>query len=157
VDEKITDDLTAAPGVVEPVGVHLDELDLFGMLHYTRYLGVVDRAWIRHWTARGYHFDTSGRSPDTFALPRQASITYDRPIVGHGTVAVRFWTESVGRSSLVTGFRITPTHEGWSYAHGRRTSIKVDPVTRRATPWSDEARADLESLLKPVAPRALDT
>jgi acyl-CoA thioester hydrolase len=143
---------TEKSGVVQPVEIHLDELDLFGMLHYTRYLGLVDRAWIRHWSDRGYHFDNSGRSPDIFALPRQASITYDRPIVGHGTVAVRLWTESVGRSSLVTGFRITPTHDGWAYASGRRTMIKVDPATRRPSPWTDRARADLESLLQPPEP-----
>ncbi|MFI6070566.1 acyl-CoA thioesterase [Actinoplanes sp. NPDC051343] len=145
----MSDDIIMGAGVVVPVDIYLDELDLFGMLHYTRYLGLVDRAWIRHFSERGYHFDTSGRSPDTFALPRQASITYERPIEGHGTVAVRFWAESVGRSSLVTGFRITPTHESWAYATGRRTSIKIDPGTRRPAPWTDGARADLESLLQP--------
>jgi acyl-CoA thioester hydrolase len=143
----VSNETTVSAGVVEPVDIHLDELDLFGMLHYTRYLSLVDRAWIRHWSARGYHFDNSGRSPDTFALPRQASITYDRPIIGHGAVAVRMWAESVGRSSLVTGFRITPGHEGWSYAQGRRTMIKVDPATRQPAAWTDAARADLESLL----------
>jgi acyl-CoA thioester hydrolase len=150
----VSDENITGPGVVVPVDIYFDELDVFGMMHYTRYLGLVDRAWIRYWTDRGYHWDTTGRSPDTFALPRQASITYERPIEGHGTVAVRFWSESVGRSSLVMGFRITPTHEGWAYATGRRTSIKIDPATRRPAPWTDAARADLESIRQrqPVQP-----
>ena len=44
VNDEITDDFKTGPGVVVPVEIFLDELDLFGMMHYTRYLGLVDRA-----------------------------------------------------------------------------------------------------------------
>ncbi|WP_433381409.1 acyl-CoA thioesterase [Actinoplanes sp. CA-142083] len=146
----MTDIYTAEAGAVQPVEVYFDDLDRYGMVYNAHYLILIDRAWVRFWGERGYTFEGDA-TPDTLALVREVTITYEQPITDSGTVAMHFWMEKVGGSSAVMGFRITSADGHRVHAHGSRVAIKVDPVTRRPAPWSDAVRADFTSLLREVS------
>ena len=68
-------------------------------------------------------------------------IDYKRPIVGMGQVRARICIEKLGRTSLTFGFRLLPLDEDNEYARGKRVVVRVDPKSKRPTPWTDEFRA----------------
>lgn len=134
-------------GHMERVEVYFDELDSFRTLHHARYLTLVDRALAAYWAAQGYLNDGAAQAPDTFQLVRAVEITYDRPIQSYGPVLAHFWVERIGETSLVVGFRLLPVEGTRPVAHGRRVTVRIDPMSQRPAPWSDQARADLEKLM----------
>jgi acyl-CoA thioester hydrolase len=137
-------------GALQPAEVHFDDLDAFRTLHHGRCVMLVDRALASYWTSKGYRSDATVSAPDAFQLVREVSITFDFPIRDYGQVLVHFCSEEVGRTSLTIGFRVVSLDGTQQYAHGRRVTVKVDPVTQRPAAWSEAGRSDLEALLRPV-------
>ena len=137
-------------GALQPAEVHFDDLDAFRTLHNARYVALLDRALGAYWASKGYRNDAEASAPDTFQLVREVCITFDRPIRDYGQVLLHFWAERVGTTSLTVAFRFVSLDGAQEYAHGRRVTIKVDPVTDRPAEWSVAGRADLEALLRPV-------
>jgi acyl-CoA thioester hydrolase len=98
-------------------------------------------------------FVVPGMTPSVavaYQLVREVSITFDFPIRDYGQVLLHFWSEEVGRTSLTIGFRVVSLDGTQQYAHGRRVTVEVDPVTQRPAAWSEAGRSDLEALLRPV-------
>ena len=148
----------AATPVAEPVGhvgyvdVHFDDLDALGMLHNSRYVVLVERALGAYWTERGYTF-SAGRptKPDVFQVVRELRVTYSFPVTQPSRLAVHFWVETMGRSSATYRFRVLSEDLTVVHAEGSRVVVRVDPATRRPTPWTDEARADVQAISAPSA------
>ena len=125
-------------------GVYFDDLDPYGILHNARYLFLFERTLGSFWAHLGLGGFQS--HPDQFHFVRSNHIEYESP-VSQGKVRVRVWIEALGRSSLTFGFRMMPLDEDRDHARGRRTVVRVDPTSRRPTPWTDTFRGQLESWL----------
>ena len=83
------------------------------------------------------------RNPDQFHLVRLNHVEYLRPVAEVGQVRVRVWVEKLGRTSLTFGLRVLPMDEDVDHATGSRVIVRVDPETKRPSPWSDEFREKL--------------
>ncbi|NHC46404.1 acyl-CoA thioesterase [Motilibacter aurantiacus] len=153
-----TGDTTGAGSSAQPesvghvgyVEVHFDDLDALGMLHNSRYVVLVERALGAYWTERGYTFhDGRPTKPDVFQVVRELRITYSVPVTRPSRLAVHFWVETMGRSSATYRFRVMSEDRSVVHADGSRVVVRVDPATRRPTPWTDEARTDVREISAP--------
>lgn len=148
----IRQDLPVADhGQVEPVFVHFDDLDSMGMLHNSRYAVLVERALGSYWHRLGYGY-VDGRlgHVDASVAVAEFSIRYRRPFVGTGPAGVHFWTEDVGESTVVYGFRVVSADGATTHAEGNRVHVRFDPATRRSTGWQPETVAAYEQLRRPA-------
>lgn len=119
-------------------GVYFDDLDPYGILHNARYLLLFERTLGAFWAHMG--FGGLQDNPDRFHFVRSNHVDYNRPMRGVGQVRVRVWVEKLGTSSLTFGFRMLPMDVDEDLATSTRTVVRVDPVTNRPTPWTDEFR-----------------
>ncbi|HEX5596950.1 MAG TPA: thioesterase family protein [Micromonosporaceae bacterium] len=139
-------------GHIEHVPVYFDDLDPMGIVHNARYAVLLERGLSTYWAARGHSFK-EGRpsSPDVIHAVRELTITFHAPIRGTGQVAAHFWFNHFGTTSAEYGFRLLSTDGCQVHAEGRRTIVRIDPVTMRPTAWSDALRAIAPALLRPSA------
>jgi acyl-CoA thioester hydrolase len=122
-------------------GVYFDDLDAFQILHNARYLLLFERTIGSFWHHLGWGSTLDMQNnPDQFHFVARNEIDYQRPIVGMGQVRVRICIEKLGRTSLTFGFRLLPLDEDTEYARGKRVVVRVDPKSKRPTPWTDEFR-----------------
>ena len=123
-------------------GVYFDDLDAFRILHNARYLLLMERTIGAFWHHLGWGtIADDADNPDQHHLVRAQEISYERPVSGTGKVRCRIWIERLGRSSLTFGFSILPLDEDRPHARGTRTLVKIDTMSHRSSPWSDEFRA----------------
>jgi acyl-CoA thioester hydrolase len=135
-------------GHVEPMPVHFDDLDAMGIVHNARYAVMLERALSAYWARHGFTFENGTASkPDVFHAVAEYAISYRTPVRGTGQVGVHFWVERMGESSVVYGFRVLSADGATVHAEGRRVNIKLDPVTLRPAPWTDESRAVAAKLM----------
>jgi acyl-CoA thioester hydrolase len=140
--------ITAQAGHVEPVTVHFDDLDAMGVVHNGRYVLLLERALSAFWTGHGWGFDPSAAHfPEIFFVVREFAITYHVPITNVGTVAVHFWIEHLGGSSIVYGFRLLSQDHTVVHAEGRRVQVKIDPGPLRPDPIGAGVRETATRLL----------
>lgn len=125
-------------------GVYFDDLDAFQILHNARYLVLFEHAIGSFWRLLGWGGALDFNSnPDQFHLVRANQVEYLRPVSGTGEVRIRVWVEKLGRTSLTFGLRVMPMDEDVDHAHGQRVIVRIDPETRKPTPWSDEFRESI--------------
>ncbi|WP_246005455.1 acyl-CoA thioesterase [[Actinomadura] parvosata] len=137
----------STPGRTVPVRVHFDELDPWGMLHHSRYAVLLDRAILTFWSEHGADIDPSRSAfKGAMGVVRDLAITYRAPISGICELAVCFWVESVGRSSVVYGFKLLSSDLSVLHAEGRRVDVNIDPGTLTSAPLSEAAREVLMTL-----------
>jgi acyl-CoA thioester hydrolase len=137
-------------GHVEPMPVHFDDLDAMGIVHNARYAVMLERALSAFWSRHGFGFAGGGATKsDVFHAVAEYAVSYQTPIRSTGEVGVHFWVERLGESSVVYGFRVVSADGETVHAQGRRVNVKLDPVTLRPAPWSDEARAIVAGLTAP--------
>jgi acyl-CoA thioester hydrolase len=135
--------------LTEPVEIYFDDLDPQGVVHNSRYALLIERVLGAFWQRHGFNFDNGRPSkPDVFHVVAEFGIRYLAPIHGTGTVHVHMWLEHLGGSSARYAFRVSAVDGSVTHAEGHRVNIRVDPATRRPTPWSDESRT-VASLLLP--------
>ncbi|MDY7083997.1 MAG: thioesterase family protein [Actinomycetota bacterium] len=121
--------------------VHFDDLDPMGMLHNARYAVLLERTIATWWAQHGVSFaDGRPTTPDVFSAVREFAITYRAPMRGTGVIAVHFWVERVGGTSVDYRFRMTSPDGGTVYADGRRAAVRIDPATLRPAPWTEHGR-----------------
>ncbi|MFD5427379.1 acyl-CoA thioesterase [Streptomyces sp. NPDC127084] len=138
-----------ARGHTELVQVHFDDLDLFGMVHNSRYALFVERAVATYWTAKGWNADpTRSAFPGSHLAVREFLVSYRAPILEPGFVSVHFWISRLGNTSVVYEYEIRPPEGDFVYAHGHRTLVSIDPETVKPAPISEEMRAAAQSLIK---------
>ncbi|HEX4222168.1 MAG TPA: thioesterase family protein [Pseudonocardiaceae bacterium] len=119
--------------------MYLEDLDQMGIVHYTRYPDLLDRALVGFLASAGVDFPDGLLSPgQTYEAVRDFSITYRLPIHHVGPLDVHFWLEKLGRTSMVFRFRFQRGET--VHAEGHRVSVKVDSTTGRPAPWSTELR-----------------
>ncbi|MCF3965537.1 acyl-CoA thioesterase [Streptomyces fuscigenes] len=143
---------TAAYGVLEPGAVHFDDLDAFGMLYNSHYAVLAERAWVAYWQRREVAYSSDWKMlDDGFNVAKELLVGFDAPIDRPGTYGVHLWVERLGRTSLTYGFRVCSPDGSRTYAHGRRTVVRLDRGTLRPAPWSERARELCTALLRPGA------
>jgi len=148
-EARLDDPPAVEYGHVEPVFVHFDDLDSFSMVHNTRYGVLLERTMTLYWDRLGYtYFNGKTGHPDAVVIVAEFSIRYRVPVMGTGNVAVHFWTEKIGDTSVVYGFRIISMDGETVHAEGNRVHIRFDPATKRPTTWLGETRAIYEKLLR---------
>lgn len=135
-------------GVLVPVEVYFDDLDALGIMHNSRYQVLVERAWTAYWMRQGLGGE-SGRDGDGFSVVKQFEVVFDMPVKRMGTYGVHFWVEQVKKTSAVAGYRLCSPDGATTYAHGTRTIVRLDSVTLKPTPWSDEAHGLAKAIMKP--------
>jgi len=137
-------------GHAVPTLVYFDDLDPMGVLHNARYAVLVERAITTWWDERGVSF-AGGRptTPDAFSVVRDFAITYRSPVRGTGKIAVHFWIERVGDTSVDYRFRITSLDGETVHAEGRRLAVRLDPATMKPAAWTDHGRQLAAALTKP--------
>lgn len=139
-------------GHVQPVHIHVDDLDMQGIVGNARYPLIVERAVTAYSMERGWHFDPArSRFSDTLQVVREFRIEYHAPIADVGPVGVHLWIERLGRSSYTYGFRILSEDGTVTHADGHRVQVRLDPGTLRPTPLSDEAVTAARQLMMPQA------
>lgn len=128
----------------EIMGVYFDDLDAFQILHNSRYLLLFERTIGAFWKRMGWGgvLDAQ-RNPDQFHLVRANTVEYESAVRSVGDVRVRIWVEKLGRTSLTFGMRVLPVDHDADHARGTRTIVRVDPVSFRPVPWSEEFRERL--------------
>ncbi len=140
--------LDSTTGTTRRAFIHIDDLDIVGIMHNARYALILERAMSEFWAEHGYTFrDGVPSSPDMIAAVREFVITYHAPVRGTGPIRVQFWLESMGGSSAVYGFRFLSEDGATVYADGRRVMVKMDR-TGRPTPWTDQGRAIAAELMR---------
>ncbi|HEY4020362.1 MAG TPA: thioesterase family protein [Pseudonocardiaceae bacterium] len=140
-----------APGYSEQIAVYPDDLDQMGIVHYTRYPNLLDRALVGFLASTGENLPDGLLSPgQTYEAVREFSIAYRAPIHHVGPLDVHFWLERLGRTSMVFRFRFQRGET--VHAEGRRVSVKVDSATGRPTPWSTELREFFDTSSKNEQP-----
>jgi acyl-CoA thioester hydrolase len=120
--------------------VHIDELDLYHMLHNSRYAVHVERAdaaWYQHMTGKPFGPEND---PDQFIFIREYRIEYLIPMMATGTMLVDLWSTKLGRTSSTYGFACWSADRSLLHASGHRTLVKYDQETRQPSPWTDEFR-----------------
>ncbi|WBB58537.1 acyl-CoA thioesterase [Streptomyces sp. WMMC500] len=135
-------------GTLVPVTVNYDDLDSMGMLHNSRYMPLVERAWVTYWGDRGF-IGESGLVGDAFNFVKTFTITFDLPVRKFGEFAVHLWMERVGNTSSTAGYRVCSADGDTTYAHGSRTIVCIDAATLTPTPWSDRVRKAAQALEAP--------
>lgn len=136
-------------GHVEPVAVHFDDLDAMGIVHNARYAVFLERALSDWWSRHGYAFsDGIPTKPDVIHAVAEYSISYRTPVRGTGEIGVHFWLDRLGERSATYGFRVISADGSVVHAEGHRVNVRLDPVTLRPTPWTDESNALAATLIR---------
>jgi acyl-CoA thioester hydrolase len=133
-------------GQSRTVGVILSDLDALGMVHHLRYPLLFERAFTEYWAERGYTWN----SPDAFQVTKTITLTYYAPIREVAPVAVTMWVNHVGRTSVDYGFAVRSEDLAVLHATGSRVTVHLDPATGTPAPWTDQGRADMTALARPV-------
>lgn len=132
-------------------GVYFDDLDAFHILHNARYLLLFEHAIGSFWRRLGWAGTLDFNSnPDQYHLVRAVQLEYLRPVVGTGQVRVRVWVDRLGRTSLTFGLRVMPLDEDVDHAVGKRTIVRIEPDSRRPTPWTDKFREQIGPFVRAV-------
>lgn len=118
-----------------------------GALHEHQ-AGTLPGALSAYWAGHGWPFDpTRPQFAEIFFVVREFAITYHLPVTTVGEVAVHFWVEHLGTTSVVYGFRVLSGDQTVVHAEGRRVQVKIDPVTLRPSPIGDTVREAIAMLL----------
>ncbi|MEV0648101.1 thioesterase family protein [Phytomonospora sp. NPDC050363] len=136
-------------GRVEPAEVHFDDFDPMGIVHNGRYAVLLERALTRYWLSQGWDFDpVRSKLGDVILAVREFAITFHVPISELGEVAVHFWLDKVGNSSIVYGFRILSADHTVVHAEGKRVQVSIDRETGRPKAFNEQLRTAAEPLLR---------
>jgi len=129
--------------------VHFDELDPMQMLHNSRFAAHVERAISAWYFTSGKKWETRvADNPDQFHVVRELRIEYLNPVIGPGTMRIDIWVERLGTTSCIYGFLCSSEDGQIPYARGERTIVKIDPQSKRPSPWTDFFRDRHGALLK---------
>ncbi|GAA2351954.1 thioesterase [Catellatospora methionotrophica] len=138
--------LDPTTGTIRRAVVHIDDLDIVGLMHNARYALILERAMAEFWAEHGYSFQNGvPSSPDMIAAVREFTITYHAPVRGTGPILVQFWLDGMGETSAVYGFRFLSEDGTTVFADGRRVMVKMDR-SGRPTPWTEQGREIAGSL-----------
>ncbi|HTU73492.1 MAG TPA: thioesterase family protein [Trebonia sp.] len=136
-------------GATETVEVFWEDLDPQGVLHNARYSILLEHALSAYWSRAGYPWDPAAdHFRDMFFVVREFAITFHAPITRPGPVAVRFWFDHVGASSIVYGFGILSDDGSVTYASGRRVQVRLDPDTMRPARITSQFRELARPLMR---------
>jgi acyl-CoA thioester hydrolase len=125
------------PKFVHYADIHFDELDPMQMLHNSRFVYHVERAIIAFYGSRGHTWQLDpAANPDQFHVVRELRIEYLSPFLGTGRMRIEVWVDKLGTTSCVYGFLCTSEDGRTPYARGQRTIIKIDPQSKRPSPWT---------------------
>lgn len=131
--------------------IRLDDVDGAGILYFPRYFHLCHQALEDS-------FDRGAPLPYP-ALIRErrlgvptvaAESTFLAPVAYGDSVTVSMWTESIGTSSLVLGFRMVRQSDGAECFRARITTVLTDLDAMKSTPFPDDLRTFFEGLANPA-------
>ena len=135
-DER--DTLPSRPTFIYHSTVHADELDSLQLLHGARFFVHVERAIVSFCRTLGLPWGASLKdNPDQYQMLREVKAQFAIPFRGVGEMVIHIWVERLGESSCIYGFLCTSAEGKVVHARGRRTVVKLDPVTLEPAPWSE--------------------
>ncbi len=118
--------------------IYFDDLDALQMLHNARYAIYVERATTAFYESLGKVWEQDvADNPDQFHVVREFQVEFLTPFTRTGELRVGLWLEHLGATSCTYGFRCTSGATDVIHARGRRTIVRLDPVSFRPTPWTD--------------------
>lgn len=118
--------------------IHFDDLDALQILHNARYVVYVERATTAFYESVGKVWEQDvANNPDQFHVVREFQVEFLTPFTRTGELRVGLWLEHLGATSCTYGFQCTSGAAHVVHARGRRTIVRLDPVSLRPTPWTD--------------------
>jgi acyl-CoA thioester hydrolase len=137
-DEEGRDAIPSRPTFIYRSTVHADELDSLRLLHSARFFVHVERAIVSFCRTLGGPWGApADENPDQFQMVTETEAHFSAPFRGIGEMLIHIWVERLGESSCIYGFLCTSIEGKNVYARGRRTVVKLDPVTLAPTSWSE--------------------
>ncbi|MFC4592231.1 acyl-CoA thioesterase [Sphaerisporangium corydalis] len=135
-------------GHTQPVQIHFEDLDAMGVVHNGRYVLLLERALTAYWATHGWPFDPAlPHFAEVFFVVREFTITYHVPVTTVGEVAVHFWVEHLGTTSVVYRFRVLSGDHTVVHAEGRRVQVKIDQTTLNPSPIGPSVREAIVPLM----------
>ena len=129
-----------------------DELDAMGMLHNTRYVALLERAFSAFFEASGWRWERDpARNPDQHYVVREQTIRYLEPVRGPGELSVVMWVARLGETSVTFGFEVRSGDGGRLHATAERVHVKLDPQAYRPVPWTARLHSQLTALMRPAS------
>ena len=129
--------------------IHWDELDALQVLHNAGYVVHLERARIAWYESLGHAWALDSRdNPDQVHVVRELRLEYLAPVRGTGTLRIELWVERMGTTSCLYGFRFMDGERSVTYAQGTQAIVKLDPETRRPSPWTEGFRVRHETITR---------
>ena len=128
--------MTRAPAQTTTIPIRWGDMDAQGHVNNTVYFRYMEQARIE-WLERVAELTGAGRGPGSVIV--NASCTFIEPLEYPGTVEVRMFIGSPGRSSVVTHYEVWVGAR--KHAEGAAKIVWVDPKTQRSTPLPEAVRA----------------
>lgn len=129
--------------------VHFDELDAMHMLHNARFFIHMERTASAFLRELGRRWEPIfADNPDQFSVVKTQTIDYRLPFLGTGDLRVEMSVGKLGRTSCSLEFLFTNPDATVVYAKGQRTIVKLDSVSLRPSPWTDEFRVAVLGLIQ---------
>jgi acyl-CoA thioester hydrolase len=129
---------------VHHTAVHFDDLDAMSMLHNGRYPVLAERAVTAFFDHLGWQWHPDvAMNPDQFHAVRDLHIEYLQPVRSVGPLDVAVTVDRLGTTSAAFGF--TVQSRAGVHARGRRSVVKLDPVSLLPVAWSDAFRDGLSA------------
>ena len=140
---------TAEKRFVNVAHVHFDELDAMHMLHNARFFIHMERTASAFLRELGRQWEPIiADNPDQFSVVKTQTIDYRVPFLGTGDLRVEMSVGKLGRTSCSLEFLFTNPDATVVYARGERTIVKLDSVSLRPSPWTDEFRGAVLGLIQ---------
>lgn len=118
--------------------VYFDDLDALQILHNARYAIYVERATTAFYESLGKVWEQEvADNPDQFHVVREFHVEFLAPFTRTGDLRVALWLEHLGATSCTYGFECFSGATAVIHARGRRTIIRLDPVSLRPTKWTE--------------------
>jgi acyl-CoA thioester hydrolase len=132
--------------------VYFDDLDALNILHNVRYVLFMERARGELFNRLGFHWhDDVSKNPDKFSVIAEHKVSYLAPVRGEGDIAIDLEVSHLGKTSLIffaTVRGLGP--DAPSFATGETRIVRLDPVSYRPCPWSDQFREAMRPLVRPA-------
>lgn len=126
--------------------VGFDELDLYGIVHHTRFPVHMERAVLWFYYVQGLLAQRDHE--DLYHFVRELRVEYLYPRTSFGLMRVELWVRSLTTSSCTYEMLCCADDSDEAYARGSRSIVKIDREAGRKRAWTDAFRRAHEPLVR---------
>lgn len=124
------------------IPIRWGDMDAYGHVNNTVYFRYMEQARCEWLERLGYTVGPVGEGP----VIVNAACTFLQPLTYPGTVEVKLFAGTPGRSSIPTYYELRLVGEETLYATGESKVVWIDTVSGKSAAIPESLRADLEGL-----------